>query len=174
MRMRPVRSRLGAVSAVALTLVIVACAQGTDSVIVIDDREGGPDADRDVVVIPDDSSSGKDTGPKPVDDSGACVQKVVINELKTDGPGANDEFVELYNPSTCAVPLGNWAIKYESAGGGAGGAGYTFPAGDYREKQTAPSPVSGKSIGRSSDGVDTDDNRADFKAFTTPNPRGPN
>lgn len=200
---------------------MVACATGTGST---DVGEGGilQDAARDVNVVPNkDSSPPNDTGVPPEEDSGGgCTQSVVINEVKTDGTTANDELIELYNPSSCAVPLGDWELKYQSSGGGAGAAGYKFlvgdsipaksylvltpgstatplktgmaadkgqigllddtgkvvdavaygvvTAGDYREKQSAPAPPSGGTVGRNANSDDTDDNKADFKTFTTP------
>lgn len=223
--MRPVR-RLGGgcLSAFAAAFaMLIACANGTGTG-TGDLGDGGAldgDIGRDVNVVPTpkDSAPPGDTG-GPGDDSGSCTSQVLINELKTDGTSdPNDEMIELYNPSACAVPLGNWEIKYESAGGGAGLAGHKFATGDaimaksylvlkpssvsakltpgmkatdgqigllddtaklvdavaygtvtagsYREKQSAPSP-SGGSVGRSPSGVDTDDNKADFKAYATP------
>lgn len=208
------------------TLVVVACANGTDNS-GGDLGEGGTvegDAGRDVNVVPTpkDSSAANDTGTTPGDDAGgSCTQKVVINELKTDGTNANDEMIELYNPSTCAVPLGNWEIKYASASGGAGLAGHKFTAGEsipakgylvltpggstdltagmaagsgqiallddtatvvdsvaygtvtggtYKEGTAAVGPPSGGSIGRSPNGSDTNNNKTDFKTYTTPSP----
>ncbi len=122
---------LSAVAAIT-TLVVVACANGTATG--VDLGEGGveEDASRDVNVlpIPKDSGPAEDTGTTPGDDSGSCSMKVVINEVKTAGTNANDEMVELYNPSTCAVPLGNWELKYQSASGGTGLAGHKFDVGD--------------------------------------------
>lgn len=231
--MRPVRRRLGGgllvLSTAAISpLLASACANGLLNGIV--DAEAGVDLDaatRDVNVLPgrDSSTPDDDDGGKlPGDDAGGtCTKKVVINELKTDGPGANDEMIELFNPSSCAVPLGNWELKYQSSGGGNGLAGYKFatgdsiaanaylivaPAnapkkdailnpgmaagsgqvgllddtgkvidavaygsvtmGDYREAQSAPTPPSGGSIGRSPNGGDTDDNKGDFRTYTTP------
>jgi hypothetical protein len=207
------------------TLVVIGCAKGTDGS-GIDVGEGGiVEVDgglRDVNVVPTpkDSSSPDDSGLLPGDDSGTCTKKVVINELKTDGTTANDEMIELYNPSSCAVPLGSWELKYESSGGGTGMAGHKFATGDsipskaylvltptsaaakltpgmaksdgqvgllddkgtlvdavaygtvttgsYREGPSAPSPPSGGSIGRSPDGADSNNNKNDFKTYTTP------
>jgi hypothetical protein len=222
---------LAATSVVALVLPhsLVACANGTNVGYVGDD-EGGLLLDsggRDVNVLPTGDSSPGDgaTG----NDSGGpgCTGAIVINELQTDGV---DEFVELYNPNSCAVPLSGWEIKYESAGGGAGPAGYKFVAGDsipalgyflvassafsgkkdatlisgfaaaagqvglvddksaiidgvaygtvtggsYREKQSAAAPPTNKSIGRSPNGTDTDNNSADFKVLTSPSPGAAN
>ena len=37
---------------------------------------------------------------------------IVIGEFRTRGPlGANDEFIEIYNPTALSVPLANWTIK---------------------------------------------------------------
>jgi hypothetical protein len=123
------------------TIVLVACAKGTEGGTA--DDEGGivdQDAARDVFVLPigDASMPVPDGTVLPPDDSstsGGCTMKIVINELKTDGTTANDEMVELYNPSTCTVPLANWEIKYESAAGGVGSAGHKFGAGDMIASQ---------------------------------------
>ncbi len=43
---------------------------------------------------------------------------IVISEFRTSGPsGASDEFIELYNPTTLPVLIGNWVIKRSSACG---------------------------------------------------------
>jgi hypothetical protein len=136
--MRPrfvVAAVCGAASALG-ALVLVACAKGTDNNGVAD--EGGlleDDAGRDVNVVPvprDSSTVGPDGTVLPPDDSGGtCAKKVVINEIKTDGATGNDEMVELYNPSACAVPVGGWEIRYQSGGGVAVVAtGHKFAAGD--------------------------------------------
>jgi hypothetical protein len=125
---------LGTAALVALALPhsLVACANGTNGSYVGDDEAGLllDSGGRDVNVPPTGDSSPGDgaTG----NDSGGtgCTGAVVINELKTDGATASDEFVELYNPNSCAVPLSGWALKYESSSGAAGGAGYVFVAGD--------------------------------------------
>jgi hypothetical protein len=221
-------SRLGggllvAAALAITTLVVVACATGTEST---DTGDGGiveVDAARDVNVVPNpkDSSSPDDSGMLPGDDSGSCTKKVVINEVLVNGPSGS-EFVELYNPSACAVPLGNWKIAYKSAGNTAGGATHTFAtgtsiapkafylvatatytgakdatfnggfgntggqvgllddtkalidavgydtgtSGEYTEGAPAPLPPTNSSIARKADGVDTNDNKADFKTAT--------
>jgi hypothetical protein len=44
---------------------------------------------------------------------------IVISEFRTIGPmGANDEFVELYNPTGAPVNIGNWYISKSSGCGG--------------------------------------------------------
>ena len=61
------------------------------------------------VVLPD--SSQPDAG---------CSGKLVINEVQTEGSGsgnADQEYIEIYNPSTCDVSLEGWALKYSSSSG---------------------------------------------------------
>ncbi|HSO38720.1 MAG TPA: hypothetical protein VLT33_39595, partial [Labilithrix sp.] len=51
------------------------------------------------------------------------------------------------------------------------GVGYeTGTSGLYTEGTPAPNPAANKSIGRSSDGVDTGNNKNDFKLLNTPTP----
>ena len=218
-----------AATAAITTLVVVACATGTATT-GGDLGEGGleGDASRDVNVVPlpKDGAPPEDTGTTPGDDSGSCGQKIVINEVMSDGPGGS-EFVELYNPSTCAVPLGNWSLKYRSSSDTAGGAGVAkFAAGEsiaakgflvigtasfagaknvtlvtglgntggqlgllddtgatvdavgygsstagaYTEGAAALLPATNGSIGRGPNGVDSENNKTDFKAYGTPSP----
>jgi hypothetical protein len=56
-------------------------------------------------------------------DAGPCVTHLVISQIRSRGAGgANDEFIELYNPTTAAVTLDStWKIMGRSTGS----AGYT-------------------------------------------------
>lgn len=55
---------------------------------------------------------------------------LVISELAVQGTGgANDEFVELYNPTSAAVSLGGWKLQYMSATGSSYGNKATLPQG---------------------------------------------
>jgi hypothetical protein len=216
-------------------LFVVACAKGTELLTIDDDGGVGVDdggTTPDVFVIPSQDSAMPDTdsSPMPGNDSGTCTKKVVINEVRTDGTTASDEFVELYNSSSCAVSIASWQVMYEAAAGGTALVKYKAPAGtmiasnayfvlgasgfsgtkndtltsglkdtdgqvgltddtgkvidavaygtvtggDYREGQSAPSPVSGKSIGRMPNGTDTDKNSADFKGLTASSPGAAN
>lgn len=47
-------------------------------------------------------------------------------------------------------------------------------AGTYVENKPVALPPAGSSVGRKSDGVDTDDNAADWKVFSQPSPGAPN
>lgn len=78
--------------------------------------DAGPDASvRDVTAPPPDVVLPVDTGPPP--DAGGCTNKLVINEVQSEGTGADNEFVEIYNPTSCEVVLEGWSLKYSSAGG---------------------------------------------------------
>lgn len=218
----------------AAGMTLFACAMGTSTAIPGDEGgvdDGGTTGDR-TLPPPGDSSGGTpDTGPEE-DSGGSCTKKVVLNEIQTGtSANANIEFVELYNPNTCAVPLGNWKIKYQSGGGGGGPAGHAFAVGDsipaksflviaaaaftgkkdavldttgfaggdgqigllddsdkkvdgvgygtvtggaYREGTAAPAPPANGTIGRKTDGVDTDNNSADWKTMATGTPGAAN
>lgn len=78
--------------------------------------EGGVDASvKDTSTPPADVSAPPDTSPPP--DAGGCTGKLVINEVQTEGTAANQEFVEIYNPTACDVVLEGWALKYSAASG---------------------------------------------------------
>lgn len=95
----------------------------------------------------------------------ACTPLLVVNELKADGTSAADEFVELYNASSCTASLAGYQLYYSSAAGsqpfliwtgsaadtidGKGyfllcGDGYTPPGGvPYARWQNLMSPANG-------------------------------
>ena len=55
---------------------------------------------------------------------------LVISELAAAGPaGADDEFVELYNPSGQAVSIAGWVLQYRAASGSSWSATTLLPAG---------------------------------------------
>jgi len=226
------RACLSAASGAGLAGLVVlaaACAQGTPS---FDLGEAGTlpdDGATERSPLPTRDGAASETGAEggPGDDAGPCTRRVVINELKVEGATADEEFVELYNAGTCAVPLGGWALKYQASTGNAGLAGYTFQTGDsipakgylviatdsfsgaknatltggfakaagqvgllddtgvvvdgvgygsltggtFKEGASATAPPASGSIARTSDGVDTDDNAADF-AVSTPHSAG--
>lgn len=122
--------RLALVGGLVSSLVVWACAQGGTS-----DIDPITDAPLDASVNPDEDSGklpnsstedgGKDAGDagKPSDaaadavvDAG-CSGKVVINELKTGGSSATDEFIELYNPNSCTITMSGWDLMYSSDSG---------------------------------------------------------
>lgn len=54
---------------------------------------------------------------------------VVISEVSTAGPnGANDEYIELYNPTAAEVDISGWRVQYKSQTGAAYQALTTLPA----------------------------------------------
>ncbi len=71
----------------------------------------------------------------PLAVSAAIAGHAVVNELRIEGAsGADDDWVELYNPTASAIPLSGWSLQKFSAGGStkyvqplAG----TLPAGGY-------------------------------------------
>ena len=222
--MRLGRSRKVINATAPVLLVMIACEKGAEPVDLRDEVVGDASIDRLVLPVPEADSTvpGSDGG---ATDSGTDAPAptgahVVINEIQTAGSGAGSELVELYNPTSTAVSLANWEVRYASSGGGAGTAGHKFngaasiPANGYlvlkpsdntwmagmqatagqlglfdgagtggtlidgvgygtgsggivyREGQSAPSPPSGGSIGRSPNGVDTGNNKNDFKTYT--------
>ena len=67
-----------------------------------------------------------------------CSGTVVVNEVQVEGTtAAFDEFVELHNPTPCAVAVGQWKVEYRSRSGAAPtvvhqfSAGATLAAGSY-------------------------------------------
>lgn len=216
----------------ASVLLVGACAEGGSFDYVLDGSalEGGSDEGGAVLPLLDSGVEGGARDSGGAEDAGSlpCTGAIVINEIKVAGATANDEFVELFNPTGCDVALGGWSIRYQSASGGAGSAGHLFAGGasipsrgfylvasatfsgrdadlqtgfaasgqiglvddtsrlvdavaygtvtggTYREGSAAPSPSSSGSLARKADGVDTDNNAADF-AFATPgSPGSPN
>lgn len=217
--------------------VAVACAQGESDVDIEEGLAAGLDAGIEGGPrLPSSSGSGGASGsnPEPNGDGGTdlepspepgCVGKVVINEVMARGSkGAAEEFIELYNPSSCAISLGGWQLPYRSKSGNGDAVLYTFPAaqsiaagaylvlgtslfaggkditipdgmadegqvglldgagqivdalgyggavGAYVEGIAAPAAPANGSVGRKSDGLDTDNNGSDCKGFNKPTP----
>src|SRR5262245_31124420 len=71
-----------------------------------------------------DSGGGTDSG-------GSCTGKILINELLPATNAANEEFIELFNPSTCEVGIEGFKLLYKSASGtpAQGSPLHTFAAG---------------------------------------------
>ena len=181
---------------VFVTLVF-ACAKGTSGDTTDDEDAAAPDdgGGRDVFVQPKDVGVQDAPGP---DDGGDCTQTVLINELEPDGTGGA-EFIELYNPGPCAVPLDGWHVEYRSSADNQGPPLHAFQAGDsigsktyyvlgnqtfantakvdvtitggktFTEGSAAAVPATGKSLARTPDGTDTNNNSKDFKV-ATPSP----
>lgn len=125
------RRALAAVG-IAAGLVVAACSDGASngSAPGLDagaDARGTPRADGSSKPEPEpelDASSGDDDVEHP------CTGKVVINELQVGGDGGA-EFIELFNPTDCAIALGDWKLLYQSGNDVAGvGALHTFGVGD--------------------------------------------
>ncbi len=230
------RLALRGVGVSAALSIAVACAQGEDGIDI-----GGAGVDSDAGTeggarLPTGDSGGGSSGtnPDPKDDGGkdpepGCTGKVVINELMTSGSGdATIEFIELYNPNSCAVSLGGWRLPYRSKTGGGSNVLHTFAAGQtiaagsylvlgtskfsgskdvtigggmadegqvgliddtdkvvdglgyggatgpFVEGTAAPAAPTNGSVGRKSDGLDTDSNSSDCKGFNKPTPGAAN
>jgi len=190
---------------------------------------GRPDDDFDSGGTSDFDSGSGDFDAGNSDAPSGCTNKIVINELMPEGSAVNDEFIELYNASTCDVTIDNFKLMYKSAtgtpangaplhtfaagtmikskgyyvvgttqytgtknatfnGGGVtvnggmskdgqialfdangmklDGVGYGGVTGDYIETAPAVKAAAGASLGRKTDGVDTDDNSKDFAVET--------
>src|SRR5688572_25725288 len=57
-----------------------------------------------------------------------AATNIVISEFRTRGPGGgNDEFIELYNPTTLPVDIGGWLIIGSNTNGTTN-TRYTFPS----------------------------------------------
>lgn len=113
---------------------------GTEGGVAVPGRDGGG------------GGGGGDGGTEEDSGGGNCTRRVVINEVKTSGQSsADDEFVELYNAGTCAVPLGDWKLPYRSKTGTGSAVLYTFPSGASIAKGAfmliASSAFSGKKDG---------------------------
>lgn len=117
-------------SVAAFVCLAYACATGAeDGGLDGAGADGGTDGGRDVVVPAKDSGSTKETDAGG-GGGGACDGKVVVNELMTRGATAGVEFVELYNPGGCAIPLSGWKLSYRSMNGAAGPVLHSFESGD--------------------------------------------
>jgi hypothetical protein len=117
----------------ALALPIVACSKAEDPIATSDAGFVGRDDSQDDDAGPGDPGT---TDPTPTDpdagaDGGSCTGKIVINEFMPAGTAANDEFLELYNPSACDVTLDGFKLLYKSSTGmpSNGSPLHTFPTG---------------------------------------------
>ena len=124
-------ARVLAAVGIAAGLVIAACGDGASN------GSAGLDAGADARGTPRvDGGSGPRPDPDPeldASDDGIahpCTGKVVINELQVGGDGGA-EFIELFNPTDCAIALGDWKLLYRSGNDVAGvGALHAFGVGD--------------------------------------------
>jgi hypothetical protein len=83
---------------------------------------GGHDAGHDAGPI----DAGHDSGNG---DAGCGTGTIVINEVQTSGQsGAEDEWVELYNPTGCPVDVSGWKLKHASINGTSIAAVFTTPS----------------------------------------------
>jgi hypothetical protein len=76
-----------------------------------DDARPSHPADSTVDAGADSSSTPRDAA------TSTCSGELLINELQTEGSSASDEFIELYNPTACAVSLTGYRLEYYSRTG---------------------------------------------------------
>ena len=57
------------------------------------------------------------------------ISEVLVNGKYESNAADNDEFVEIYNPTSDPVDVSNWTIDYRSASGSSFNMKYTFPSG---------------------------------------------
>ncbi|MCC6645083.1 MAG: lamin tail domain-containing protein [Polyangiaceae bacterium] len=81
----------------------------------------------------------------------SATDHLVVNEVATTGASADDEYVELFNPTSKSVSLDGWELKYAGMSGNPqstwkGGSGDSISAGGYFV-------VAGSKFGGSSDGT---------------------
>jgi len=63
---------------------------------------------------------------------GPTVNHLVISQVQTNGDGgtqADDEFVELYNPTGAAIPITGWSLQYRSSSGTSWSTQFNIAAG---------------------------------------------
>jgi hypothetical protein len=88
---------------------------------------GGVDAGQDA----GEPDAGHDAAaPDAGQDAGCTPTAVVVNEVQTTGvSSAEDEWVELFNPSSCEVDISSWTLKYLAAAGTTKETLWTAPSG---------------------------------------------
>jgi hypothetical protein len=88
---------------------------------------GEPDAGNDA----GEPDAGHDAAaPDAGSDAGCTPAAVVVNEVQTTGASsAEDEWVELFNPSSCEVDISSWTLKYLAAAGTTKETLWTAPTG---------------------------------------------
>ena len=62
----------------------------------------------------------------------SIADHVVISEIQTAGGTADDEFIELYNPTSSEVDISSWSIQYR------GGAGTTYYRKNFESGNSVP------------------------------------
>ncbi len=83
------------------------------------------------------ADAARDAAPDAGSDAG-CVGRVVVNEVRCESASSPlDQFVELYNPTSCPVSLSGYRVAYREAHGTnetslwVGAAGQSIAAGSY-------------------------------------------
>ncbi len=59
----------------------------------------------------------------------AVISEILIDGVNESSSSNNDEFVEIYNPTSNSIDLSNWTIDYRSASSTTFNTKYTFPSG---------------------------------------------
>jgi hypothetical protein len=119
--------RVDAAILVLVTVAAVGCAHGEPSESATNlDGAVGLDGEGEDATAHDGPAPESSAADAPVDDAvadvpeetGPCDAVLIINEVQTAGSAsADDEFVELHNADSCAIPLDGYTLLYRSSDG---------------------------------------------------------
>jgi hypothetical protein len=115
--------------------------------------DGGPGSDSSSADAGKDAALPTDASAPDAADAGCGTAVVLVNEVQTSGPkGAEDEWVELFNPQNCPLDISGWTLRHTSANGTSiatvftAGAGTILGANGYgvvagTKYSAAPTPI---------------------------------
>jgi hypothetical protein len=80
--------------------------------------DGGPVSDSSSADAGQDAAPPADANVPDAADAGCGTAAVLVNEVQTSGPkGAEDEWVELFNPQSCPLDIAGFTVRHTSASG---------------------------------------------------------